>query len=216
MSIPVRLRLHPEGFMRKRGAHKCSLREIKVRSAQLIPFLGPAVCWVAVVSSCFVFSHDSRAACVTAPSGLVSWWRGEGNAIDTVSTNNGTLSGGASFASGEIGQGFSYDGTGEVAVPGTPSLNVTTFTLEAWVNPSVLDGNMEIILNKENSPAFNESDVSYELAIRGTADPGAGSIPVGQLAFFVGGINGLQGEYGSWVGGGSTIPTNQWSHCALT
>jgi len=146
----------------------------------------------------------------------VSWWRGEGNATDTISTNHGTLSGGASFASGEVGQGFSFDGTGEVAAPGTPSLNVTTFTLEAWVNPSVLDGNMEIILNKENSPAFNESDVSYELAIRGTADPGAGSIPVGQLAFFVGGINGLPGEYGSWVGGGSTIPTNQWSHCALT
>ena len=59
--------------------------------------------------------------CVNPPSGLVSWWRAEGNALDSAGSNNGALSGGASFATGEVGQAFSFDGTGEVAVPSSPA-----------------------------------------------------------------------------------------------
>jgi len=190
-----------------------SLKPVKSHSAFILHLFGSVI---ALSISSLFWTHDAEASCTLAPSGLVSWWRAENDASDSFSTNSGTLSGGASFALGEVGQGFSFDGTGEVVVPGTPSLNVTTFTFEAWVNPSVLDGNMEIILNKENNPAFNESDVSYELAIRGTADPGMGNIPVGHLSFYIGGINGLPGGLGSWVDGGGMVPTNQWSHCALT
>ena len=41
--------------------------------------------------------------CVTPPPGLVAWWAGEANANDMAGTNNGTLSGGASFEGGEVG-----------------------------------------------------------------------------------------------------------------
>jgi len=153
--------------------------------------------------------------CVPAPSGLVSWWRAQNDSTDTISGNNGALSGGVSFAPGEVGQGFNFNGTGEVAVPSSPSLNVQSVTLEAWVNPSVLDGNVETILNKENPTVTSPSDTAYELGIRGLADPGNGSIPVGHLAFYLGGIAGLPSEYGGWVDGGGSVPTNQWTHCAL-
>ena len=36
-----------------------------------------------------------------APSGLVSWWRGEDNANDQMGVNNGTLMNGAAFETGK-------------------------------------------------------------------------------------------------------------------
>jgi hypothetical protein len=154
--------------------------------------------------------------CIPPPAGLVSWWRGQSNATDVISGNNGTLTGGVSFAVGEVGHGFSFNGTGEVIVPSTASLNLQAMTLEVWVNPSGLDANVETILNKENNPVSVPSDAGYELGIRGVADVGNGSIPVGNLAFFIGGISGLPNDYGGWVNGGGAVPTNQWTHCALT
>ena len=49
-----------------------------------------------------------------APAGMVSWWRGNGNANDSKGTNNGTLQGNATFAAGKVSQGFSSTGA---AVP---------------------------------------------------------------------------------------------------
>jgi len=40
--------------------------------------------------------------------GLVSWWRGEGDAKDSVGGNHGTLMGDATFAPGKAGQAFSF------------------------------------------------------------------------------------------------------------
>lgn len=48
--------------------------------------------------------------CVQAPSGLMSWWPGEGDASDLVGSNHGTLVNGADFAAGRVGQAFSFDG----------------------------------------------------------------------------------------------------------
>src|SRR5215472_10810672 len=64
------------------------------------------------------------AACVTPPSGLISWWRAEGNAADSASTNNGSLQGGATAtAAGMVGQAFTFDGTNAfVQIPDSPAL----------------------------------------------------------------------------------------------
>ncbi len=81
-----------------------------------------------------------RPPCVQPPPNLVSWWPGDGNAHDIEDGNNGALSGGATFAAGEVGQAFSFDGTiGSAIVPDSTSLDVTTqFTLDAWINPASL------------------------------------------------------------------------------
>ncbi len=66
--------------------------------------------------------------------GMVAWWPAEGNADDIVNGNNGTLEDGATYAPGEVGQGFSFNGTGAyVAVPDSPSLDVQQLTVDAWV-----------------------------------------------------------------------------------
>src|SRR5215510_10623820 len=78
--------------------------------------------------------------CAPPPSGLVSWWPGDGNANDIQDGNNGMPSGGVTFGLGEVGQAFSFDGTtGSVIVPDSNNLDVTTqFTLDAWINPASL------------------------------------------------------------------------------
>src|SRR5258708_26090521 len=42
--------------------------------------------------------------CAPAPSGLISWWPGEGNANDVADANSGTLHGGVTFSNGVVGQ----------------------------------------------------------------------------------------------------------------
>jgi uncharacterized repeat protein (TIGR03803 family) len=44
------------------------------------------------------------------PAGLLNWWRGEGDGKDSAGLNNAGLSNGVAFASGMIGQAFSFDG----------------------------------------------------------------------------------------------------------
>ncbi|HEU0010882.1 MAG TPA: LamG-like jellyroll fold domain-containing protein [Verrucomicrobiae bacterium] len=68
------------------------------------------------------------------PSGLVSWWPGEGNALDVVGTNHGSLMNGASFAPGMVGQGFLFDGINDfVLVNDSPTLDLTNeITVELW------------------------------------------------------------------------------------
>src|SRR5438046_4781928 len=56
--------------------------------------------------------HASAASCSSAPSGLIGWWPGDGNASTIVGTNNGSLQGTATAsASGVVGSAFSFDGT---------------------------------------------------------------------------------------------------------
>ena len=73
-------------------------------------------------------------ACTPPPAGLVAWWQAESNAQDEVGLNNGSLVSGASFTSGEVGTGFSFNGTGQfVEIPDSPSLRLTNeFTVELW------------------------------------------------------------------------------------
>jgi Leucine-rich repeat (LRR) protein len=81
------------------------------------------------------------AACFSAPSGLVGWWAGDGNANDIAGTNNGTLQGGATASAvGMVGSAFGFDGTnGYVQIADSPVLKPTNLTVEAWVNFSNLN-----------------------------------------------------------------------------
>jgi hypothetical protein len=81
--------------------------------------------------------------CVTAPTGLVSWWQGEGNAVDAWGTNSGVLEGGVTFGAGEVRQAFELNGASAyISIPASTTLNVGTnsgLTLEGWINPADLD-----------------------------------------------------------------------------
>jgi RHS repeat-associated protein len=67
--------------------------------------------------------------------GIIDWWRAEQNANDQVGTNNGQWVGTANYASGQIGQAFSFSGTvsNYVSIPNSATLQLTNaFTIEFW------------------------------------------------------------------------------------
>jgi hypothetical protein len=72
---------------------------------------------------------------VAVPSNLVSWWTANGTANDFMGLNNAT-SYGLTYAAGEVGQAFNFDGTDDRAqIVDNASLQFTTsLTFEGWVN----------------------------------------------------------------------------------
>ncbi len=55
-----------------------------------------------------VLFNTTSPSCPLHLPGLISEWRGEGNALDSVGTNNGTLLGTTTYTAGKIGQGFKF------------------------------------------------------------------------------------------------------------
>lgn len=148
-------------------------------------------------------------ACVNTRPGLVSWYRGENSAADHQNAHNGAGVGGLGFAAGRVGQALSFNGSSELVIPHSPALNFQQFTFEGWVFPTLLDGAVEFILNKEDQPY---TTYHYEWGIAGTG----GHIPVGTLVFALNGINGLPEEFSGLINGGGTVPLNTWTHVALS
>ena len=148
-----------------------------------------------------LYAYESVLSCVSPPSGLVGWWPGEGNANDIAGTNNGALSGGASFASGEVGQAFSFDGVnGSVVVPDSSSLRLTNqLTIEAWINMRAANAAQSIVSKVGGSGGNNGYSVSLvENTLQGLFNSPGGSWP--QFA----------------VTSASLVVAGVWNHVALT
>jgi len=96
--------------------------------------------WI-MSSLLLMFASDALEAqnCVAPPSGMVAWWPGDGNTNDIIGTNPAVLQGGVVFASGKIGQAFSFNGVDGMAnAPFSSALNIqSAITIEAWVNPGL-------------------------------------------------------------------------------
>ena len=74
--------------------------------------------------------------CAPAASGLVSWYQGEGNLLDSVGSNNGTASAsGVGFPlDGKVGRSLGFTGANQqsVNVPDNVSLKPSTLTVSGW------------------------------------------------------------------------------------
>ena len=83
-----------------------------------------------------IYSNGVLGKYVAPPGdGMVSWWQGQGDATDFMGVNNGTLTNGATFDTGKVGQAFKLDASQDqyVSIPDSPSLRVKTLTIEGWV-----------------------------------------------------------------------------------
>src|SRR5882672_8900968 len=105
------------------------------------PFVVPGLVIICLFLASIPSFRASAASCFSAPTNLVGWWPGDGNASDIVGTNNGTLQGGATASgAGMVGSAFTSDGTnGFVQIPNSASLRPTNLTIEAWVRFTGLD-----------------------------------------------------------------------------
>jgi hypothetical protein len=77
---------------------------------------------------------DALGGCVQPPSGLVGWWRAEGNALDTAGSNAGQRIGGDTYGGGEVGQAFLLDGSSQYV--SLTNLATPNFTMEGWIHPN--------------------------------------------------------------------------------
>ena len=139
--------------------------------------------------------------CDPAPSGLVSWWAAEGNANDAVGTNNGTLQGGAGYATGEEGQAFNFDGmSGTMIVPDSSSLRLTSrFTIEAWIKPLDTNSTQSIVAKVGGAGGLN----GYQFALGNGELTGLLNVPGGGWPTY-------------FVQTSIPIVVNAWSHVAWT
>ena len=133
---------------------------------------------------------------VYGPPGLVAWLRAENDAQDAAGTNHGTLSNGTTFATGKVGQAFSFDGVNDsVDIADAAALRPASLTFEAWVMFNSVNGTQVIV--KKPGP----SDNSYAMWIANgmlTADVDGGPL-VGPT---------LSGPFSPVVG--------RWYHVACT
>jgi murein DD-endopeptidase MepM/ murein hydrolase activator NlpD len=103
------------------------------------------ICTLGTLFLLIVANHVVFAQSIT--QGLVAYYPFEGNTNDySGKGNNGTIAGGVTFAAGQVGQGASFDGTtGSISVPDNASLQLSTFTLAAWVFPTSITGGNRIV-----------------------------------------------------------------------
>jgi hypothetical protein len=113
---------------------------------------------VLLVASMPVAAQTS--SCVNPTTGMVAWWTGDNTTADYLKTSNGLVSSPVTFAPGEVGAAFSFDGTQSmyVQIPRTDLLESMTVavSVEAWVR-STAPGNFKYIFSK----GANSDGASY-------------------------------------------------------
>ncbi len=80
-------------------------------------------------------------SCTPPPANMIGWWPGDGNTKDIQGGNNGLLENGATFATGEVGQAFSLNGSNQyVTIPDSPALRPANVSVDGWFNFSSNSG----------------------------------------------------------------------------
>jgi uncharacterized repeat protein (TIGR01451 family) len=158
------------------------------------------------------FNIEVVGPCVSPPSGLVAWLAGEGNFTDELEAHPGTPAG-VSIVPGHTGQGFLFDGTGEIAIANDPVFQGPSFSIEVWVHPTKLDGREDMIVTHES---LWWQPQRFLLSIRGQSYPELGTIPYANLAFLLGGLAGVPNDDAGWIDGHGQVAVGKWSHVALT
>ncbi|HEV7894110.1 MAG TPA: choice-of-anchor Q domain-containing protein [Pyrinomonadaceae bacterium] len=108
----------------------------------------------------------ASAVCVAPPTGMEAWYPGDGNANDIRGGYNGALRNGATFASGEVSQAFSFDGVDDfVQVPNLLFLNPSaSLTLDAWVFVPAGANNDGTIIGKWGDSGVFANQRAYQLS----------------------------------------------------
>ncbi|MCX6876245.1 MAG: putative Ig domain-containing protein [Verrucomicrobia bacterium] len=140
-----------------------------------------------------------HAAAVPLPANCVSWWRAENTFADSVGTNHGTGLNGVTYAAGEVGQAWSFDGTDDsIQVPSSANLNLVSgqgWTLEGWIKPE--DTSTRFIAHKGSQTSGG--DQYWQVYLNGNA-----------LRFEMVSNAGYDSVISS-----TTMVTGQWQHFAV-
>jgi hypothetical protein len=112
----------------------------KLNSSSSLSFVcGPGRSLLVVALVVSTFFSGSRAAHAAPPSsGLVAWWRADGNANDSADSHHGVLLNGMGFTAGISGQAFLGGAANQkVMVPDSLDFQLTSsLSIGMWVNAS--------------------------------------------------------------------------------
>lgn len=151
------------------------------------------------------------ADCYPAPSGLVSWWRANVDALDSVGGNDGAYVDGArSGGDGVVDRAFSFDGQLDcIAVPDNASLDFGTgdFSVTLWVRFNDLVNSSNGIIHKDNF-AGTGTYKGWLLNICDGCSPGGVGIEVRNVA---GSGPSAQARWAT-----SNFVVNRWYHLGAT
>jgi hypothetical protein len=151
---------------------------------------------VATATNSVTVSEGDVLTAPTLSTNLVSLWKGEGNANDSAGSNNGTLQSGATFAPGQFGQAFSFDGVNAYVQAGTTGLPTgnSDRTMAMWVNISSFDSGEAFFAGYGN---FGTTNQTYHL----------GTSPTTHTLFF--------SQWGTGISG-PALQTGAWYYVAVT
>jgi hypothetical protein len=139
-------------------------------------------------------------SCIQPPAGLVGWWKGDGNTLDSFGGNNG-VNQNVTYSNGVVGQAFAFDPenypyanyTG-IQIADQPAYALTnSLTIEGWVRSR---GN------------------GYNIFWRGDNRPGMDPYVLGMSGSNIG--LWITDQNGNNVGVETPIPFYTWTHVAAT
>ena len=161
-----------------------------------------------VASVGIVSAHGANGGPDGGPS-LISLWEANGDALDSIGSNDGALVGGTLFASGVDDQAFSFDGINDhVRVPDSSNLNPTTaITLAAWVQFTGKSGQNRDIVSKDGEGSNRQYLLTANTSNVFRAHVGFSSTTSNSCT------NKSQFHF---IDGGTAVELNQWYHVAMT
>lgn len=165
--------------------------------------------WILVIA---VLASSMVASVVMAggKKGLISQWEGDGDALDSRGSNDGTLEGDTTFVPGiDDNQAFSFDGTGDhVLVSDSPSLNPTKkITLAAWVQATGGQGQHRDIVSKDGEGTKRQYLLTASASNIFRAHVGFSSTTSNSCDFST--------DF-HLLDGGTPVVLGQWYHVAMT
>ena len=107
-----------------------------------------------IIDNVTFIANSSASSTPSWQTGMVSWWRFNGNANDYYGRNNGTVNGSTLISTGcKSGQCYSFDGVNDyINVNNSQSLNITkNITIAAWIKWNTADDFSGFVMKTTNS-----------------------------------------------------------------
>lgn len=151
-----------------------------------------------------------------ATSGLVGWWPGNGNPLDSTGANPATARGGLGYAQGQAGEAFAFNGVdADVLVPPSQTLNVgqgNGLTMSLWFQPSSLGTGYSLMESYDPSlPEYVPNGIRFWANEPAPAGSGPGSLFV-QLLYYGPNTN----QFSSFCTPAGLFGTNAFCHAVFS
>jgi len=162
----------------------------------------PVLASILILGTFVDIPQAASQTCTPPPPNMVSWWPFDGDATDIQDGNSGTLEGvGGTFVAAKVNSGFQSGGQASlVTVPDAPNLDVTQFTIDAWVRIDAINPASMPIVWKGDQSGTNLSS-PYQIFV----------LPTGVLWTAI-----SDGTTLNFVSTGSALPVGTFTHIAVT